>query len=186
MSIYQPYTYLIGWSHHNIWYYGVQHRKNANPDNLWKTYFTSSKHVKKFRQEYGEPDIVQIRKTFTSKKDALLWEETVLRRMNVVSNDKWLNRHNGGKDFYVDDESAMKRGAKHKGFRHTEEKRKQISESLKIAWQTRSHKHKNPRVFTEEWRKKLSDARKKKVGTESPTYGKKWKWNKEIKENLDS
>lgn len=69
---------------------------------------------------------------------------------------------------------------------HTEESRKKLSEAMKIEWQTRPRKHKKPRVFTEEWRKKLSEARKKKVGTESPTYGKKWKWNKETKENLGS
>lgn len=69
---------------------------------------------------------------------------------------------------------------------HSEEKRKQISESMKIAWQTRSRKHKNPRVFTEEWRQKLSEARKKNTGTKNPTYGKRWKWNKETKENLGS
>jgi hypothetical protein len=40
MSIYQPYTYLIGWSEHDLWYYGCEYgrwRKTANPENLWIT-----------------------------------------------------------------------------------------------------------------------------------------------------
>lgn len=186
MSIYQPYTYLIGWSHHNVWYYGVQHRKNAKPNNLWKSYFTSSRYVKRFREQYGEPDVIEIRKTFTSKHDALLWEEKVLRRINAAADEKWLNRRSGNKNFYIDEESAKKRGEKHRGFRHTEENKKRISESLKDAWQYRSHKHEKPRVFTEEWRQKLSAARKRNTGTKSPTYGKRWKWKKETEENLGS
>lgn len=57
MSI--PYTYLIGWSWLDKWYYGLQHGRNAHPDNLWTTYFTSSPIVRDFRVEHGEPDIVQ-------------------------------------------------------------------------------------------------------------------------------
>lgn len=46
MTIYIPYTYLIGWSKLNWWYYGAEFakiKKIANPSNLWTTYFTSSK-----------------------------------------------------------------------------------------------------------------------------------------------
>ena len=43
-----PYTYIIGWSSLNKWYYGVRYAKNCKPEDLWKTYFTSSKHVKEF------------------------------------------------------------------------------------------------------------------------------------------
>ncbi len=64
MSIYIPYTYIIGWSLYNKYYYGVRYAKNCNPNDLWKTYFTSSKYVKEFRNNHGEPDIIQVRKTF--------------------------------------------------------------------------------------------------------------------------
>ena len=92
MSIYIPYTYLIGWSAHNKWYYGVQTRKNCNPNHLWTKYFTSSNIVKAFRKLYGEPDIIQIRKTFTSKELALKWEIGVLCRLKVNLSDNWLNQ----------------------------------------------------------------------------------------------
>jgi hypothetical protein len=91
MSIYQPYTYLIGWSNHNKWYYGVRYAAKCNPSDLWTRYFTSSKEVKKFRQINGEPDIIQIRKIFSEAKKAKHWEDKVLRRLKVHLDDSWLN-----------------------------------------------------------------------------------------------
>ncbi|MFA6198816.1 MAG: hypothetical protein WC679_00165 [Bacteroidales bacterium] len=66
-TTFKPYTYLIGWSTMNKFYYGVQYNKKANPDDLWKSYFTSSKIVQQFRKEFGEPDIIQFRKVFETK-----------------------------------------------------------------------------------------------------------------------
>jgi ribosomal protein L37AE/L43A len=86
------YTYLIGWSKYDKWYYGVRYSKYAHPSDLWKTYFTSSQYVKEFREKHGEPDIIQIRKTFNDAKSAKDWENRVLKRMNVTSNNKWLNK----------------------------------------------------------------------------------------------
>jgi hypothetical protein len=86
------YTYLIGWSHHNKWYYGVRYSKNCEIGDIWKTYFTSSKYVKKFREQFGEPDIVEIRKIFKNKQEALIWETKVLTRLKVIRDDKWLNQ----------------------------------------------------------------------------------------------
>lgn len=89
-----PYTYLIGWSSHNKWYYGVRFGKNCHPNDLWKTYFSSSKHVKKFREVNGEPDIIEIRKTFNDIKKARLWEEKILKKLDVTNNqNKWINKN---------------------------------------------------------------------------------------------
>lgn len=87
----QPYTYLIGWSKYNKWYYGVRYSKKCSPSDLWKTYFSSSNHVKQFREIHGDPDIIQIRRTFINTSSALLWETRVLKRMKVISDSKWLN-----------------------------------------------------------------------------------------------
>ena len=95
---YIPYTYLIGWSEHNIWYYGSEYSskgKIANPNNLWNVYFTSSKHVKHFRQRYGEPDIKEIRKTFKDEQSTRIWEHKVLKRINASKEEKWLNKSDG-------------------------------------------------------------------------------------------
>lgn len=92
MTIYQPYTYLIGWSKLNRWYYGVRFAKNCNPTDLWVTYFTSSKHVKAFRIEHGEPDVIEIRRVFTNAEQAGNWERKVLLRINAAYAEKWINK----------------------------------------------------------------------------------------------
>lgn len=97
---YIPYTYLIGWSKMNLWYYGAEYgeiTKIANPSNLWRDYYTSSSEVKLCREFLGEPDIIQIRKKFTSKKSCIEWEQKVLSKMKVKDSEKWLNlRSNKG------------------------------------------------------------------------------------------
>lgn len=94
MCIYQPYTYLIGWKQYNKYYYGVRFGNKCFPeDDLWIKYFTSSKYVKEFRLLHGEPDIIQIRKKFNNYTNAICWEEKVLTRLNVLSNNKWLNQN---------------------------------------------------------------------------------------------
>ena len=102
---YLPYTYLIGWSALNKWYYGVEYgiKKTpcANPQNLWTTYFTSSNLVKYYRKTYGEPDVVQVRKIFSKgsvesrMEESITWEKRVLSRVNIA-NDIWLNGRIGG------------------------------------------------------------------------------------------
>lgn len=87
----QPYTYLIGWSKLDRWYYGVRYSINCNPNDLWNPYKTSSEIVKKFLEEHGEPDIITVRKIFADVDSAKIWEEKVLKRMHVVSSPKWLN-----------------------------------------------------------------------------------------------
>ena len=92
---YTPYTYLIGWSHLNKWYYGVE-TKNvkqiAHPSNLWKTYFTSSKIVSQMRNDHGEPDVVEIRQTFLCPEKAFKWEQRVLKKMEIWKHDHWINQ----------------------------------------------------------------------------------------------
>lgn len=104
-----PYTYLIGWSEHNTWYYGVRYEKGCHPSDLWVEYKTSSKYVDAFVLKYGDPDVIQPRKTFSSVTDARLWEEKVLKRMNVVADEKWLNKT----DNRSIDPSTVARGENH-------------------------------------------------------------------------
>jgi len=90
-NIYIPYTYLIGWSEHQKYYYGVRYAKGCEPNDLWVSYYTSSDHVKLFREEYGEPDIIQVRKTFDDNIKAREWEIKVLKRMNLPKRKDFLN-----------------------------------------------------------------------------------------------
>lgn len=157
MSIYIPYTYLIGWSRHNKWYYGSETsrvNKIANPNNLWKTYFSSSVYVTEFRKIYGDPDIIEVRRTFLSSDDALIWEQKVLHRTNAVKSDKWLNRGNSGKTFSTTGLSAPNKGIPHKeetkykisqantGKKHTEETKRKISLYGKGRAKSAEHKQK--------------------------------------------
>lgn len=136
MSIYRPYVYLIGWSKLNVWYYGARYAKNANPDDLWVTYFTSSRKVKDFRKLHGEPDITEVRRTFSTAESTRLWEFNVIRRMNCVKDQRFLNAGNAGQSFYnagpMSDEarSKMSRARTGKtGYKHTEEAKRKISQS---------------------------------------------------------
>jgi hypothetical protein len=144
-----PYTYLIGWSNLNIWYYGRRTAKNCHPSELWKKYFTSSKEVAKFRKDHGEPDIIQVRKTFTDPKKCSLWECRLLKKIDAQHDPRFLNKRNG--DYKWDTtginpskESNIKRSKKLKkriitknhalkisksltGIKHTEQRRLNMS-----------------------------------------------------------
>jgi hypothetical protein len=96
LNIYIPYTYLIGWSKHNTFYYGRRTAKNCHPNEFWIKYFTSSKDVKNFRNNNGDPDIIQIRKTFPGNPDACkLWESKVLEKLDAQHDSRFLNKKNG-------------------------------------------------------------------------------------------
>jgi hypothetical protein len=43
-------------------------------------------------QENGDPDIIQVRRTFKNKESALMWEAKVLQRIKVVADPRFLNR----------------------------------------------------------------------------------------------
>lgn len=96
MIIYPTYyTYLVGWSKHNLWYYGRRTSSKCHPTDLWSTYFTSSKEIKRIRPIIGEPDVVQVRRTFASVQECIQWEIKVIRRMKSSKRDNWLNKSHG-------------------------------------------------------------------------------------------
>lgn len=90
----KPFTYLIGWKALDKWYYGVRYARGCHPDDLWTKYFTSSKYVLKLREDFSEPDVIEIRQTFDDSLQAREWEEKVLRRLNVIKDGRWLNKNN--------------------------------------------------------------------------------------------
>ena len=94
-----PYIYIIGWTKQNTYYLGVQYGKDANPENLWTKYFTSSNYVKDYRNQYGEPDIIKIRKTFDCPVKARCYESTIIRRMKLIHDDRFLNKANNGENW---------------------------------------------------------------------------------------
>lgn len=97
MTIYTntPYTYRIGWAQTGMNYYGVRYAKNCRPSDLFVSYFTSSKHVKNYIKQHGIPDIIEIRKIFTSETrivDAQTYEHRVLKKLKASARPDYLNR----------------------------------------------------------------------------------------------
>jgi len=132
--IYTPYCYFIGWSKENKFYYGSRHAKKhkclyecgCHPDEFWVTYFTTSDYVSEMREKYGDPDIIQIRKTFDNSEAAILWENKVLRRLDAIYKSHWLNKHNG-KALYHDAEVRAKQSKALKGVQRSKQARANMS-----------------------------------------------------------
>lgn len=173
MYIYTPYTYLIGWSKLNKWYYGCSYKsktKIANPEQLWKSYFTSSKIVKQFRKLYGEPDIIQIRKTFNTAEDALDWESRVILRMKMVESDIFLNQRNMSGQF------KNKGGYKHSE-KSKENYRKSFTDERKIflsgvSIENNKNRTKESRQTAGKSNSKTrKENREKYIGENSPLFG---------------
>ena len=91
-------------------YYGVRYRKGCHPNELWTTYFTSSKLVKTLIKEYGVNSFdVEIRKIFSTAAAAKSWESKVHRRLKVNLREDWLNQHVQGERFYCSGHSIETR-----------------------------------------------------------------------------
>ena len=119
-SIYTiPYTYLIGWSSLDLYYYGRRTAQGCNPSDLFESYFTSSNEVKSYILEYGHPDIVQIRRTFDSVSECCEWECTVLRRLDAKNHPRFLNKTNGDSEWIYSGVDAiwMNRNGKNRRIR---------------------------------------------------------------------
>lgn len=133
---YIPYAYLIGWTKLDKYYYGIEFghmTKTANPANLWSTYFTSSNVVSDFRKEHGEPDLIQVRKTFTNQLEAMQWETKFLNKVDAKNNPKFLNCHNSdGLSFRspeVSESARAKMSAARLGVPHSEEQKANMSKA---------------------------------------------------------
>lgn len=155
------YTYLIGWSKHNIWYYGVRYANGCQPIDLWTTYFTSSKYVKEFRETYGEPDIIEVRKIFKNQKNAIKCEDRVIKTLKLYENKNFLNRSYSGSIYYDEEvrkkisNSRIGKSAPHlknkskehiekmrktkTGVKQSEAHKKAVSEALKKKWSLQKH-----------------------------------------------
>jgi hypothetical protein len=132
-TIYQPYTYLIGWKDQQKYYYGVRYAKNCFPGDFWIKYFTSSPAVTAMRFEHGDPDIIQIRKTFSTKEQARQWETRVLTRMKVVVREDFLNKNDAPappiNDRVMTAETKKKIGSANRGKPKSESHKQKIREA---------------------------------------------------------
>lgn len=116
MNTYLPFIYLIGWTDLNAWYVGVRFARGTTPLNLWTTYFTSSKVVAELRENYGEPDIVEVVAT-GSRTEVIELEELMIRSNRLHFDPSWLNR-------------GCHRACDHKGRKRSDEFKAKVSASL--------------------------------------------------------
>ncbi len=114
-------------------YYGcewAEKSKTANPQNLWTTYFTSSKDVHLFIEQYGKPDVIKIHRTFNTAKEARYVETRFLNFYNAAQHPNWLNKHNADENFYTDThspETCLKISNSRRGIKFTKQQLKNMS-----------------------------------------------------------
>lgn len=153
-----PFTYLLKFKPTGQLYYGSRYGKGCNPSQLWSTYFTSSKTVKKLIESYGvESFEYEIRKTFSTREQARKWETKFLTRVNAAKSEKWLNKHNGSDKFFCTGHHGL---VGHKQ-----------SEETKMRRRLANIGKKRP-PFSEQHRKKLSHSAKNR------------RWSDEMKEQM--
>jgi hypothetical protein len=175
----KPYTYLIRHRPTGKVYYGYRSANKVGPEqDLWKQYFTSSPKVQQLIEETGVDSFdVEVRQIFETKEQASNWETRVLRRCNVLHNDRWINQNVAG---YIvpTEESRKKISDYHKGKPKSKEQIEKIRYSNigknkgKVASQ--EHRRKNSEAHagekngrygkevSEETRRKISEAKKGK------------------------
>jgi len=86
------YTYLVGWSKLDRWYYGVRIAHVLEPKkDLWHVYQTSSEAVRWLATIVGPPDVVEVRRLFRDESKARRWETRVLYKLGVYESARWLN-----------------------------------------------------------------------------------------------
>jgi len=181
------FTYFLKWQDGTM-YYGCRYAKGCSPDDLWNTYFTSSKYLPN-----EEPVVKKITRTFGI--DVLKCrnhEAKFLQRVNAVKSDKWHNRtdiinfFNYGNHF---EETKYKIKEKRKKQIFTKERNEKVSSSLKGRKLTKEHREKISqstkgriggrlgKSTSAETRKKISQSN---IGNPCPSKGTKW-WNNGIK-----
>ena len=138
VSEHNPFLYLIGWTDLTAWYVGVRYSRECQPFDLWTNYFTSSKMVKLFREEFGEPDVVCVLAT-GSKEEVLGWEEQLIIDLKLYKDPKWLNLGVGGRKFHntgaSEETRAKMRISAATRKRLSDETKRHLSEQTKRSWQ---------------------------------------------------
>jgi len=110
-----PFTYLLKHIPSGMCYYGVRYAEGCHPSDLFVSYFTSSKEVKKLLDKDGkESFIFETRKVFCDTKAAQKWELKVLRRLGIPKNQKFINK-------------GLCTPPSHKGIKKTTEHKQKIS-----------------------------------------------------------
>lgn len=161
-----PYTYLITHLPSKKVYYGVRFANGCHPTDLFDKYFTSSKVVRQLIKSDGiESFKIEIRRTFDSKEAAMLWENKVLKRMNVVKREDFLNQTDNMSRFTNNDWwKGKKRATK------TKEQIEKFKQTFKERKRGIGNTHTLGRALTEEHKQKISEKTKDRPKSEETKH----------------
>ena len=91
-----PYTYSITHLPTGLHYYGARFTHTATPEDLGTTYFSSSKSLKRLIKEEGVDKFkFKVRRMFSSREEAAIWEHRFLTRVGAKQSPRWFNLTNG-------------------------------------------------------------------------------------------
>lgn len=87
-----PYVYFIRHKASGKWYIGSKYSHDADPANLFETYFTSSKLIHSMIEAEGRGAFERrVIKTFETAEEALAYENRLLVKLNAINNPNSLN-----------------------------------------------------------------------------------------------
>jgi hypothetical protein len=134
------YVYKVIFLPTNQYYIGYRGSKNATPDDLFTTYFTSSKVIARLIKEYGvEKFDKEILAEFNTGVEAYEYEQQLLREHDVESNNQMLNKRLTSCSL-----DAFKK--------HTDKTRAQMSESRRQLWADSEYKEKVSSAVKNSWK----------------------------------
>lgn len=131
--IYQrlEYVYLIRHIPSGRFYAGSSYKKDCHPDQLWTTYFTSSKYIKDLIAQDGTNSFEVLEVIPRPLSDARSYEALLLKSVNAAKSVKWINKSNGDSKLLIT--------------RHTDETKNKLSSmklGIPLGPQSQSHKDK--------------------------------------------
>ena len=133
------YVYKITFLPTNQYYIGYRGSKNATPDDLLITYFTSSKVVARLIKEHGVDKFSkEILAEFDTGSKAYEYEQQLLREHDVESNTQMLNKR-------------LTSCALDTFKYHTEKTREQMSKSRRLLWNDIDYRKSVTNSVRESW-----------------------------------
>jgi hypothetical protein len=178
-----PFVYWLEHRPTGKHYIGRKTAKGCHPDDLLKTYFTSSEIVEPMAKANPEDFEILYIRTFDDKDKAIQVEEELLTWVDAENREEYFNRHNGGKNFRSrwDDPEYRKKCSKVRELwddpeyrekitqqRNTPEYRQKRSQIAKMKWEDPEYRENSIEALKErskrpEWLKKRSLAAKKQM-----------------------
>ena len=159
-----PYTYHLFHRPTGRHYYGVRFARGCHPSELWVTYFSSSEYVLALNPFDFD---VEVRRTFRTANEALVWEQRFLEKIDAPNNPLWLNQFvgKGLKPHSPETLAKMRKAARNRPPVSEETRRRMRESHLGLKYPTRIQPKRKP--LSEETKRKISEA---KTGRKFPPH----------------